>query len=133
MRTSVLKYSTTAVLAEKQMEDVKTGPKESESAAPADQTSLLIADGGPMEMTGSLSEANALANVGPPSPLTGCYLLIIIGEPHSEDARRVIIEQLKQGTNRSWWLRNLGVSELAERTSSGRKISSPPFCVHPGK
>lgn len=79
------------------MEDVKTGPME--SAAPAEQTSLPIADGGPLEMTGSLSEANVLANVGPPSPLTGCYLLIIIGEPHSEEARRVIIEQLKQGTS----------------------------------
>lgn len=46
--------------------------------------------------TGSLSESNPLA-AGPPSPLTGCYLLIIIGEPHSEEAKRVIVEQLKQG------------------------------------
>ena len=62
----------------------------------------MAADGGQLgafeaATTGSLSETNPLANAGPPSPLTGCYLLIIIGEPHSEEALRVIVEQLKQG------------------------------------
>lgn len=90
------------------MEDVKTTAMDSAAAAAAaEETPLLIAAGPTLETgtaaaadaanTGSLSETNPLANAGPPSPLTGCYLLIIIGEPHSEEARRVILEQLRQG------------------------------------
>lgn len=113
----MLKISTPVVVviaaaaAEKQMEDVKTGPMELDTGAASSEEAaallLATADGaggglGGFEgfeggATGSLSEATQLANAGPPSPLTGCYLLIIIGEPHSEEALRVIVEQLKQG------------------------------------
>lgn len=91
--------SVVVVAAEKQMEDVKTGPMELDTAAAQE---LVASDGGGLggfegPTTGSLSEATALANAGPPSPLTGCYLLIILGEPHSEEALRVIVDQLKQG------------------------------------
>lgn len=84
------------------MEDVKTGPMEMDSmeaAAPLLVSAEGGGDSGGFEgaTTGSLSEGNPLANPGPPSPLTGCYLLIIIGEPHSEQALHVIVEQLKQG------------------------------------
>lgn len=89
------------------MEDMKTDPMEVDSAAapaaaaaqsdnPAEAMLGVGLEGA--ATTGSLSETtNLLANAGPPSPLTGCYLLIVIGEPHSEEALRVIVEQLKQG------------------------------------
>lgn len=36
-------------------------------------------------------------SVGPPSPLTGCYLLIIIGEPYSEEHKDIILQKLLKG------------------------------------
>lgn len=44
--------------------------------------------GGPSSMGGM---------VGPPSPLTGCYLLIILGEPHSEEHKDNILQHLLKG------------------------------------
>ncbi|XP_055539299.1 microtubule-associated protein futsch [Wyeomyia smithii] len=44
-------------------------------------------DGGPPSIVG----------VGPPSPLTGCYLLIVIGEPHSQDHKDIILQRLIKG------------------------------------
>lgn len=35
--------------------------------------------------------------VGPPSPLTGCYLLIVIGEPYTQDHKDVILQKLVKG------------------------------------
>jgi hypothetical protein len=35
--------------------------------------------------------------VGPPSPLTGCYLLIVIGEPYTVDHKDIIIQKLLKG------------------------------------
>lgn len=35
--------------------------------------------------------------VGPPSPLTGCYLLIVIGEPYSHDHKDIILQKLLKG------------------------------------
>ncbi|EDV92375.1 GH24881 [Drosophila grimshawi] len=35
--------------------------------------------------------------VGPPSPLTGCYLLIVMGEPHSEEHKDNILQHLLKG------------------------------------
>lgn len=35
--------------------------------------------------------------VGPPSPLTGCYLLIVIGEPYSVDHKDIILQKLLKG------------------------------------
>lgn len=35
--------------------------------------------------------------VGPPSPLTGCYLLIVIGEPYSHEHKDIIIQKLLKG------------------------------------
>ena len=39
----------------------------------------------------------SLLGVGPPSPLTGCYLLIIIGEPHSQEHKDIILQRLIKG------------------------------------
>ncbi|XP_052868777.1 microtubule-associated protein futsch [Anopheles cruzii] len=39
----------------------------------------------------------SILGVGPPSPLTGCYLLIIIGEPHSQDHKDIILQRLIKG------------------------------------
>lgn len=47
--------------------------------------------GGPSSMGGM---------VGPPSPLTGCYLLIILGEPHSEEHKDNILQHLLKGKSR---------------------------------
>lgn len=46
------------------------------------------ADGGPSSMMG----------MGPPSPLTGCYLLIVLGEPHSTEHKDIILQRLLKGT-----------------------------------
>lgn len=35
--------------------------------------------------------------MGPPSPLTGCYLLIVIGEPYSQEHKDVILQKLLKG------------------------------------
>lgn len=35
--------------------------------------------------------------VPPPSPLTGCYLLIIIGEPYSQEHKELILKRLAKG------------------------------------
>ncbi|XP_053690752.1 microtubule-associated protein futsch [Sabethes cyaneus] len=39
----------------------------------------------------------SIVGVGPPSPLTGCYLLIVIGEPHSQDHKDIILQRLIKG------------------------------------
>lgn len=48
---------------------------------------------------GESSEGPASLNlaVGPPSPLTGCYLLIVIGEPYSQEHKDVILQKLLKG------------------------------------
>lgn len=33
----------------------------------------------------------------PPSPLTGCYLLIVIGEPHSQEHKDIILQRVAKG------------------------------------
>lgn len=33
----------------------------------------------------------------PPSPLTGCYLLIVIGEPHSQEHKNIILQRIAKG------------------------------------
>lgn len=33
----------------------------------------------------------------PPSPLTGCYLLIVIGEPHSKEHKDIILQRVAKG------------------------------------
>lgn len=37
------------------------------------------------------------ATYEPPSPLTGCYLLIILGEPHSQEHKDIILQRLLKG------------------------------------
>lgn len=54
----------------------------------------------PLDTAGS--DGGALSSlgggiVGPPSPLTGCYLLIILGEPHSEEHKDNILQHLLKG------------------------------------
>lgn len=50
----------------------------------------------------------SIIGVGPPSPLTGCYLLIIVGEPHSQDHKDIILQRLikgkRTGGGKSTWL-----------------------------
>lgn len=48
---------------------------------------------------GASSEGPASLNlaVGPPSPLTGCYLLIVIGEPYSQEHKDIILQKLLKG------------------------------------
>lgn len=65
-----------------------------------------------LDAPGSLSLA-----VGPPSPLTGCYLLIVIGEPYSQEHKDIIIQKLLKG-------------EFAFRSISPRKVSHQPHEYH---
>lgn len=37
------------------------------------------------------------SSYGPPSPLTGCYLLIVLGEPHSLEHKDIILQRLSKG------------------------------------
>lgn len=74
-------------------DDVASGAVATEPAAAEQPQSLEPAEardseGGPASMTG----------VGPPSPLTGCYLLIVIGEPHTSEHKDIILQRLVKGT-----------------------------------
>lgn len=71
-------------------------PSEIGGRAPLD-TGCSDADGG---------AASSLAGgiVGPPSPLTGCYLLIVLGEPHSEEHKDNILQHLLKGKWRKLFL-----------------------------
>lgn len=40
------------------------------------------------------------ASVPPPSPLTGCYLLAVIGEPHTHEHKEIILQRLVKGESR---------------------------------
>lgn len=33
----------------------------------------------------------------PPSPLTGCYLLVVLGEPHTGPHKDIILQRLAKG------------------------------------
>lgn len=33
----------------------------------------------------------------PPSPVTGCYLLIVVGEPHSDEHKDIILQRIAKG------------------------------------
>lgn len=37
------------------------------------------------------------ASVPPPSPLTGCYLLAVVGEPHTHEHKEIILQRLVKG------------------------------------
>ncbi|KPJ04456.1 Microtubule-associated protein futsch [Papilio xuthus] len=37
------------------------------------------------------------ASAPPPSPLTGCYLLAVIGEPHTHEHKEIILQRLVKG------------------------------------
>lgn len=58
----------------------------------ADEISALNGD------TGGCSDGpSSLFGVGPPSPLTGCYLMIVIGEPYSDEHKDIILQRLLKG------------------------------------
>lgn len=65
----------------------------------ADQISAPAANGTPNVESdmGTGDGPSSLVGVGPPSPLTGCYLLIIIGEPHSQGHQDVILQRVLKG------------------------------------
>lgn len=44
------------------------------------------------------------SSYGPPSPLTGCYLLIVLGEPHSHEHKDIILQRLLKGNFPSVYL-----------------------------
>lgn len=46
---------------------------------------------------GDMDGPSSIIGVGPPSPLTGCYLLIILGEPHSDEHKDIILQKLVKG------------------------------------
>jgi hypothetical protein len=41
------------------------------------------------------------APLPPPSPLSGCYLLIVIGEPHSQEHKEIILQRIAKGRSES--------------------------------
>lgn len=50
-----------------------------------------------VDMETSEGPASLNLAVGPPSPLTGCYLLIVIGEPYSAEHKDIILQKLLKG------------------------------------
>jgi hypothetical protein len=69
----------------------KNGPAGSGGDAALENPTSLIettSEGGPTSLN--------LA-VGPPSPLTGSYLLIVIGEPYSQEHKDIILQKLLKG------------------------------------
>lgn len=63
-----------------------------------DPTLTAEEDGSKFDAGGS-SEGPSSLNLplAPPSPLTGCYLLIVIGEPYSQEHKDIIIQKLLKG------------------------------------
>lgn len=49
------------------------------------------------DMMVMMDEPSSLIGMGPPSPLTGCYLLIVLGEPHSQEHKDIILQRLIKG------------------------------------
>lgn len=74
-------------------------------SAMADENGLLSSDQiqvGDPAMIDALSDTGPISlnlnlAVGPPSPLTGSYLLIVIGEPYSHDHKDIILQKLLKG------------------------------------
>lgn len=48
---------------------------------------------------GGLMNNDGPSSYGPPSPLTGCYLLIVLGEPHSHEHKDIILQRLLKGNS----------------------------------
>ncbi|KAJ3665948.1 hypothetical protein Zmor_001411 [Zophobas morio] len=49
-----------------------------------------------MEAVNGVSEGDK-GGPPPPSPLTGCYLLIVIGEPHCNEHKDIILQRVAKG------------------------------------
>lgn len=65
---------------------------------------------GAVKSTGFRMEAvNGVVEGGPPppSPLTGCYLLIVIGEPHSQEHKDIILQRVAKGKQSIYLLNRL--------------------------
>lgn len=90
-------------------------PSEIGGRAPLD-TGCSDADGG---------AASSLAGgiVGPPSPLTGCYLLIVLGEPHSEEHKDNILQHLLKGKWRELFPSNTIYYLVFRRKHSSLQLS----------
>uniref|UniRef100_A0A182TCH8 Uncharacterized protein n=1 Tax=Anopheles maculatus TaxID=74869 RepID=A0A182TCH8_9DIPT len=56
--------------------------------------------GGSIDIGAGSDGPPSIIGVGPPSPLTGCYLLIVIGEPHSQDHKDIILQRLIKARHR---------------------------------
>ncbi|KAK9694978.1 hypothetical protein QE152_g33180 [Popillia japonica] len=59
-------------------------------------------------VSGGMEAVNGVSDGGgppPPSPLTGCYLLIVIGEPHSQEHKNIILQRIAKGLL-SWDVNN---------------------------
>lgn len=70
--------------------DIKTA--EADSNADPGQTTTTTNDD-------NNTELEAPPSYEPPSPLTGCYLLIILGEPHSAEHKDIILQRLLKGNS----------------------------------
>jgi len=81
--------------------DLTMGDDPNEKAAAAAVTSAVNEESGnaenPSLMMMSDGPPSLNLAVGPPSPLTGCYLLIVIGEPYSQDHKDIILQKLLKG------------------------------------
>lgn len=62
----------------------------------------------------------------PPSPLTGCYLLIILGEPHSQEHKDIILQRLLKGNFPLFVMTSFRLENVAKLTFKIRQS----FCCH---
>lgn len=100
-------------------------PSEEAGGRPPLDTACSDGGGGPSSLGGGM--------VGPPSPLTGCYLLIVLGEPHSEEHKDNILQHLLKGECEAFFFKSIFIfretklqiwSHLVES-----QLSKPQFLI----
>lgn len=51
-----------------------------------------------MDVTGQIGVGDGVRMAPPPpSPVTGCYLLIVVGEPYSEEHKEIVLQRIAKG------------------------------------
>jgi hypothetical protein len=77
--------------------DDNNGPAVVEATAAMNETGDVGENPSLMDIGMSSDGPPLSLAVGPPSPLTGCYLLIVIGEPYSLEHKDIILQKLLKG------------------------------------
>ena len=88
---------------------------------PALAVSWRMAD--PPQLTGACMDPPQL------SPLSGAYLMIVVGEPFSEEHKQLILRKIEQGKKR-WFYRCFVLSHLNIENSKHSLRAKTQFQIH---